>query len=377
MKIWFWQLIVSPHMANLASELAVLGVDVCYVAHQEMSPDRVTQGWVAPSLGKASFKLIPTEAEAVALANEAPEDVVHICQGIRGNGVISAVQSVLRKSGRKKIVVMETVDGHGFFGYLKRLIYSYLFKVADKSLLAVLAIGLNTADWVVSRGVNRNKVFPFAYFLPEAESSQGKPKAPSSRFRFICVGQFTERKRLDLLIEALASLPKNQNFELAVVGSGPLEQGLREKAESMLPGRVDWIGLLPMAQVREEMRVADCLVLPSRHDGWGAVVSEALMSGTPAIASDACGSAVVVKASGVGGVFSSGDICELGQMLSERINGGKVSESEREILSSWATCLAAPEGARYLMNIIVHLNNPDVSLPQAPWFNGNDFLGLS
>lgn len=56
-----------------------------------------------------------------------------------------------------------------------------------------------------------------------------------------------------------------------------------------------------MDAARACMARADVLVLPSWHDGWGAVVSEALMAGTPAIASDACGSAGVVRASGVGG----------------------------------------------------------------------------
>ncbi|SFU95551.1 glycosyltransferase family 4 protein [Halomonas korlensis] len=366
MKVWFWQLIISPHMVNLASELAEIGVDVSYIANQEMSEDRRKQGWLTPPLGKADLKLVPTKNEAVALANSAPNDVLHICQGIRGNGVISAVQSALKKSDRKQIVVMETVDDHGFFGYFKRLIYFCLFKVADKNLLAVLATGLNTADWVVARGVNQNKVFPFAYFLPEAESSHNYPKAPSSRFRFIFVGQFIQLKRLDLLIEALASLPENRDFELAVVGSGALETELKEKAEAMLPDRVDWIGSLPMAHVREEMRTADCLVLPSRYDGWGAVVSEALMSGTPVIVSNACGSAVVVKASGVGGVFRSGILEELILLLHKSLLAGKIDPKQRLCISKWASCLSGKSGASYLLQVLDSLYC-DSSTVLPPW----------
>jgi len=361
-------------MANLASELAEFGVEVCYVAHEEMSPDRRAQGWEAPSLGKATVKLIPTEADALTLANLAPEDVVHICQGIRGNGVVSAAQSVLRKLSRKQIVVMETVDDHGFVGYLKRLVYSRLFKTAEAGLLGVLATGANTAEWVAARGVNRDKIFPFAYFLPEAVPAEVSAEAKSSRFRFIFVGQFIERKRLDLLIDALGALRESHDFLLTVVGSGPLEQKLRERAESELPDRIDWIGSLPMTQVRKEMKAADCLVLPSRHDGWGAVVSEALMSGTPAIVSDGCGAAAVVEASGEGGVFRSGEIYALRQMLTERVGRGKVLEAERKTLSDWATCLAVPMGAQYLINIIAHLDgeNKDLPKPNVPWFSTFD-----
>lgn len=367
MKVWFWQLIISPHMANLASELAELGVEVCYVAHQEMSPDRKAQGWVAPSLGKARLKLFPTENAAIAIANSAPEDVVHICQGIRGNGVISAAQSVLRKLGRKQIVVMETVDDHGIVGCLKRLVYAHLFKAAGDGLLAVLATGLNTAEWVAARGVNRDKIFPFAYFLPAELSAKAPVNTQSGRFRFIFVGQFIERKRLDLLIDALGALRESHDFELAVVGSGPLEQKLRERAESQLPGRVDWIGSLPMEQVREEMKAADCLVLPSRHDGWGAVVSEALMSGTPAIASDACGAAVVVKASGVGGVFRSGNQESLKALLVGSLVKGRISSAVRLVLSNWAHCLSGRSGAIYLKALVEYLDHKRMDRPGEPW----------
>ena len=41
MNIWFWQLIVSPHMAGLAKALAESGHSVTFVAQNEMSADRI------------------------------------------------------------------------------------------------------------------------------------------------------------------------------------------------------------------------------------------------------------------------------------------------------------------------------------------------
>lgn len=366
MKVWFWQLIISPHMANLASELADLGVEVCYIAHEEMSADRKAQGWGAPSLGSASLKLVPSEMSAIALANSAPHDVVHICQGIRGNGVISAVQSALRKLDRKQIVVMETVDDQGLLGYPKRHVYARLFKASGAGLLGVLATGLNTADWVVGRGVSREKVFPFAYFLQPPISAKTSVDTQSGRFRFIFVGQFIQRKRLDLLIDTLGALSESHDFELVVVGSGPLEQKLRQRAEFQLPGRFNWVGSLSMEEVREELKISDCLVLPSRHDGWGAVVSEALMSGTPAIASDSCGAAVVVKASGVGGVFSSRSSEELHSLLKNCLTAGKIESHQRLVISKWASCLTGKSGAIYLIEIIRTIQG-DLPIPNVPW----------
>ena len=72
-----------------------------------------------------------------------------------------------------------------------------------------------------------------------------------------------------------------------------------------------FFGILPMSKIPKIIRKTDCLVLSSRHDGWGAVASEALLEGTPVICSNACGSSVAVKASKVGGIFVSEDLKSL------------------------------------------------------------------
>ena len=50
-----------------------------------------------------------------------------------------------------------------------------------------------------------------------------------------------------------------------------------------------------MSKIGNTIYQADNLVLPSSHDGWGAVTTEALMVGTPVICSDTCGSSLIVK----------------------------------------------------------------------------------
>ena len=187
----------------------------------------------------------------------------------------------------------------------------------------------------------------------------------NSVFRILFVGQFIERKRLDLLIAAVADID-NPYIVLAVVGSGPVEQYLRQNAESLLPARLDWIGRLSMNEVRQQMKRADCVVLPSRHDGWGAVVSEALMAGTPVICSDGCGASQVVRASGVGGIFSSGHKDDLKNLLELAIMEGKPSDDQREKLAHWACSLGGASGADYFLNIL-NSRRKGESYPPPPW----------
>ncbi len=253
-------------------------------------------------------------------------------------------------------MIMETVDDAGRFGILKCLIYRWLFWRWRNALEGVLTIGADTPDWVVARGMPHSKVFPFAYFLREPDRQELQSiwdvLADTRPYRFIFVGNLIELKRVDRLISAIASFNR-PDVDLLVVGSGPEEVSLKAQASELLPGQVQWLGRKTMSEIPAVMAQADCLVLPSRHDGWGAVVSEALMVGTPAICSDACGSSVVVSSSGRGAVFPAGDDVALTDALRKQVDAGRVSIQSRQELAQWATCLGALTGADYLKRILV------------------------
>jgi glycosyltransferase involved in cell wall biosynthesis len=57
-------------------------------------------------------------------------------------------------------------------------------------------------------------------------------------------------------------------------------------------------------------------VLPSRYDGWGVVVNQALGAGLPIIASDQVGAAHDLITPGENGFpFPAGDVTALGEMM--------------------------------------------------------------
>lgn len=365
LNIWFWQRIVTPHMTALATRLALQGCEVTYVAELPMSEDRVEQGWTVPDLPGVRQLLAPTVDSISTLIASAPRDSLHICQGLRGNGLVRHAQDLIKMRGLQHWVVMETVDDAGLRGAIKRLVYRYLFTQWRMHLRGVLAIGQSTPEWVVSRGMPATRVFPFAYFLGDSYPEVGSSYDTRQRFRFLFVGSFIEIKRIDMLLNALHQIHTN-GFEMAIVGSGPMEALLKTMSERLLPGRVYWVGRLSISQVPAEIVKADCLVLPSRHDGWGAVISEALLVGTPVICSSACGAATVVRASGKGGVFKSGDRRDLIVNLKQVLSKGLVQETDRATLANWASCLGAKAGASYLLDILKY-DDVTGEKPSAPW----------
>lgn len=372
MEIVFWQRIVSIHQAPLVVALALEpGVKVTYVAEEVIPDGRKALGWLPPTLGCAKLVLVSSAKAVAELIPHFSANTIHICQGFRDNGLVGVAQISLGKRHSRVLVHVETVYDCGLSGFIKRFWYRLIIHRAVAWVDAVLAIGERTPKWFVNRGFPAPRVFPYSYFLnlPSATNTDRSVLSSASPFRIVFIGNFIERKRLDLLLKSLVQLGQQIHFELMIAGSGPLENKLRRLAYELLGERVVWKGLLPSAEVSQFLSGADCLVLPSWHDGWGAVVSEALLVGTPVICSDRCGASVAVRQSRAGGIFRSGDLDSLTACLLGVMRRGLGRTPDRAHLAAWAqNSLSASAGARHLIEILRH-RFAGAKRPLAPFLN--------
>ncbi len=109
---------------------------------------------------------------------------------------------------------------------------------------------------------------------------------------------------------ALAQLPAESR--LAILGSGRLEQDLKELARELgIADKVLFLGQVPDA--RRYFRAFDVFALSSDHEPFGMVLLEAMAAGVPLLAT-ACGGAKEVV-EGVGILFPFGDAEHLAQGL--------------------------------------------------------------
>lgn len=364
LSIWFWQRMVTPHMANLAVSLASRGHDVTYIAEEMLDAHRKALGWQVPELAGVKLRFAPTRSEAEVLGAEAPAGSIHLTQGFRSNGTINFAQKVIRARGLRHFVIMETVDQRGAVGLLKPVLYAWHLLRWRRGLNGVLAIGAGTPEWLRRLALGRLRILPFAYFL-KAPAPQ-PPKQKGKAFRFLFIGSLVPLKRVDLLLHCLRDLSEHA-FDVEMVGDGAMRAELEILANEVLPGRVAFRGVVPMSKVSAHIAASDCLVLPSVHDGWGAVVSEALMMGTPVICSSACGARGVVEASGAGGVFATHEPDTFRDLLASALAKTESVELNRDALRTWARCLNTEAGAAYLENIIL-AELADLNLfPIPPW----------
>lgn len=108
------------------------------------------------------------------------------------------------------------------------------------------------------------------------------PAHPARGRTILAGGRLIHQKGFDLLIEAFDRLD-DPEARLVIVGSGPEEEALRRQAAATRrPALITLTGYVP--DIRPFLDDARLFVLPSRFEGYGAVVVEALGAGRPVIA---------------------------------------------------------------------------------------------
>jgi glycosyltransferase involved in cell wall biosynthesis len=121
--------------------------------------------------------------------------------------------------------------------------------------------------------------------LPYLTGLRSRGLADRGRFVIGYAGSLIHRKGVDRLIRAAARVRVGQGraIKLEIVGSG-LEFDNLQTLAANLGVDVAWHGELDRERLDAVRSRWWAQVVPSRYDGWGVVVSEAMASGVPAIA---------------------------------------------------------------------------------------------
>jgi glycosyltransferase involved in cell wall biosynthesis len=257
-------------------------------------------GWTVTEIAAPGSWPRPDAAALDALARSLdalPDGALLLVDGL----IASAARRVLvPRSARLRLVVLV----HMVFGG------DAVAESDEQAVLAAARAVVTTSAWTRRRLLGRYRVPPALVHvgLPGTQPAPAGP-ATDSGGRLLCVGALAPHKGQDLLLEALAGTA-GLSWRCALVG--PLDRdprfvtSLERRATAAGIGdRLRIPGPRTGVALQREYSRADVLVLPSRTETYGMVVTEALAAGVPVIATAVGGvpEALGRTASGVPGLL--------------------------------------------------------------------------
>ena len=160
--------------------------------------------------------------------------------------------------------------------------------VSKKLMDTARELGYSGDNCTASRnGVNTEKF----YQISEEEKNEVRNKYNIIGKNIGFVGAINEVKRSDKfaeIFEAIKNLDSNNEYTFTVVGDGPLKSEVEKKCKEKNLNVV-FTGNQESDGVRKFMNTMDVMILPSRREGFGCVVTEANACGAAVVGSNAGG----------------------------------------------------------------------------------------
>lgn len=329
--------------------------DVVFVAPRVMYADRADMGWSQDMLGKyggeIKFHIAPQHDEIRKIYEHYQgEDTVCLYSGINDFPELTEWMKIGLAYNIKRGIVTERPNVYWNKPlWLHKLRFLLRSQKYVRHFDYVFGIGDSALEYYATFS-RRWKLLPWGYCTEKKDAH--KVDMPSSGdLRMVFVGTINKNKNV---ISVLRSMVKsNKAMRLDVIGDGPEKDNIQHFiTTNKLTQSVCLHGYKTMDEVYSMLPDYDVLVLPSKYDGWGAVVNEGLQAGLFVICSNACGAQSLLKDSRIGMSFSHEK--ELAALLDKcAINIGEI-RANKEKRRMWSECISGKTMAEYMVKNLMN-----------------------
>ena len=226
-----------------------------------------------------------------AIIKDLVRDRIQIFHGLSGELPVG-----IKKTGIKTVVTIHDLiflRYPNYYNWFDRKIYEWKFRRTIQEADRIIAISECTKRDIMLLGdVPPEKIrliYQSCNTFYKLRESEDKLEAVNARYmlppRYIVnVGTIEERKNVLLAVKALHRLP--EDISLVIVGHRRpyAEQVDRYVEENRLQNRVKILQDVPNTDLPAIYQMAEVCVYPSRYEGFGIPVIEAIQSGLPVVA---------------------------------------------------------------------------------------------
>ena len=378
MTITFFSNFMNIHQLPFCEELMkhIGAENFKFVATRQMDPDRVQMGFEDMNVTKPfvvrayeggeaaeTAKRLAVESD-VAIIGSAPSE--YLLERMKHNKLTFKYNERILKRG----------DWMWFHPVLHRFIRKTFTKNKDKNLYVLCASAYTKRDLSLF-GFPKEKCFKWGYF-PEMKSypdyeylRERKSGLKRPGVSILWAGGLIGWKHPEVAISVAKYLnEKGTEFELNIIGDGPLRPDLDKKVSALgLSDKVHLRGAQSHDFVLESMEKADIFLFTSdRNEGWGAVLNEAMNAGCAVVTDKNIGSVPFLIEDGVNGcMYNRSNINSILEAVTTLIQ----SPEKRAALSNKAVqtiqqTWSIQNATNNLMSFIYGINNGLLSDLEGP-----------
>ncbi len=375
-----WTPLLTDHQSHTFQALVKaenIRLDVYVMRRQDAL--RTAQGWTETNVRDVEIRLIPNKSRLRYSVNKLREtcNSIHIFASPFENKWMMLILFLATRMGLRVFLISESYateavgylqEGNKFINLIKSLLRPLIYKMYGilyrKHIEGVFAISPLAVQQYMAIGFKEDRVFPFGYFVP-ALNEHVIAKAPSLNTgicKIIFVGNLITTKGVDLIIEAAKKLYNSKvGVKIDVFGHGNPNDFNFDNAY------IEYKGSINFGYAQKEIANYDFLVLPSRYDGWGVVVNEALLAGVPVLCSNRVGAGAIVKRWGCGSVYRIDIPDALYDLLSQLARDSAMRGEMKSAALLVRTRLLPHVAADYMARAIVSCSS-NLPKPKNPWY---------
>jgi glycosyltransferase involved in cell wall biosynthesis len=236
---------------------------------------------------------------------------------------------------RNKYFIFSRHNSEPFWPGGPRIISNLLSKFVCKKASQGIAISNAVKSYLIKKGeIPSGYIIDVVYYGFQKDISTNTVglglitnimSGQSSNYKIGTIGRLVPQKDYPTLLGAFSDVLKSMpNTDLYVVGEGYLQKDLIELSKSLgIEDKVHWLG--KTEYIKDFLSKIDLFILPSKYEGFGLVLLEAMVAKKPIIAAN--NSAIPeVLGKTYEGLFSTGDVNALTQQIKTAITGNNFSE---------------------------------------------------